>query len=428
MSTAVPDLSQLPEQIGYLHQLGLTWWYGPTSMMEWLLEHIHVYSGMPWWGSIAATAIVLRLATLPLFIRSSDVQARMAAMVSVTKPIQERMTAAQRSGDNEALLAVMQERMAVNKKAGIKMRATIYPMVMQSIIGFCGFKLLRAMSTLPVPGFRDGGFLWLSDLTSTDPYGLLPVLMGGAMHLLFRLGGESGASSTELMKPGVRNFMLYGMPGIVILIMSWQPGALCVWFATTGAFGMAQALLLQNPKVREYLGIAPLYRPTKAEGAPGGPLQDMIEAYTKPGAKARRERVPVMEMGSGASGRGTPYMQPQWQAPNLHTQASSSSAYNGSGGRVIDVKATSTSSSSPAKRSAASSSSGNPDMIPPPPPIFGSRFKLPGSQLVGDLREWSREKWRAAGEMRQASAEATAKKNKRRMAEAYEKKARERGR
>ncbi|KAK1022347.1 hypothetical protein LTR33_018265, partial [Friedmanniomyces endolithicus] len=125
------DISQIPEKIGYLHGIGLNWWYGPTSSLEWLLEHIHVYSGMPWWGSIAATALVVRVALFPLYLRASDSMARGSALVSVTQPITQKMQEAQRAGDTAATMLHWTQLMAVRKRAGLSMTASFAPMVLQ---------------------------------------------------------------------------------------------------------------------------------------------------------------------------------------------------------------------------------------------------------------------------------------------------------
>lgn len=37
------DASPIPEQIGYLKDLGLDYGWGPTSFVQWLIENIHVY-------------------------------------------------------------------------------------------------------------------------------------------------------------------------------------------------------------------------------------------------------------------------------------------------------------------------------------------------------------------------------------------------
>ncbi|KAK5736329.1 hypothetical protein LTR17_007493 [Elasticomyces elasticus] len=378
------------QKIGYLHEIGLNWWYGPTSTLEYILEHIHIYSGMPWWGSMACTAVLVRCVLFPFYLRSSDSMARQAALVSITKPIQDLMTQAQRNKDTQAMQMHWLQLAAVRKRAGIKLTSQFAPMILQGILGFCGFKLIRAMAALPVPAFRDGGFLWLTDLTVPDPYGILPICMAGAIHLLVRLGGESGAAPAGAMPPGMQNFMLYGMPGIVMLIMAWQPGALVWWFTVNGALGMMQALALQRAPVRRFFGLAPLYKPPKSEEAAASPFAALLDLAMPPKKKTVEG---VVDVGGGSGGgKNAGFMSPQWQAPNINTNGS-----NGRGGPVLDVKATSTSS--------AGSGTG------------------PVEKKTGGVFSQLRERARDSARSKQVETE---KKAKRRAAEAYERRARER--
>lgn len=304
-------------------------------MLEWLLEHIHIYSGMPWWGSIAATAILWRVAAFPLYLKSSDISARQTALIPITKPVTDRMTAAQRKGDREEVMLCMRQVQAIRQRAGLSYRAQFTPMILQGVIGYCGFKLLRAMSNLPVPGLQDGGFLWLMDLTSPDPWGIMPILMAGSMHAIVRMGGENGAQGADQLPKGMQPLMLYGMPGIIMLIMAWQPGALCVWFAASGALGLSQGLALKNEKVRSFFGLAPLYKPAAGEqSSPFSAMMDSLRpAESKPQSSSESFRANVDSIG----GKNSAFMRPQWQAPNLNTRSNSRSSSSGSG-RVIDVQ------------------------------------------------------------------------------------------
>ena len=241
-------IAAIPEKIGYLHEIGLNYGWGPTSMLEWTIEHIHIYAGLPWWGSIAATAILLRLALLPYFIKSSDSMARSQALMPLTKPVTERMTAAQKAGDTPGMQAAWGELGVIRKRAGVSFWAQFRPMILQGVFGYCGLKLFRAAANLPVPGFKDGGFLWLTDLTVPDPYLILPLVMAGSIHMLIRIGGETGAMNGP-MSPGMQKLMLYGMPGIILITTGFLPGAVTVWFAAGGALGIVQSLSLQRPAV-----------------------------------------------------------------------------------------------------------------------------------------------------------------------------------
>ncbi|RMY96847.1 hypothetical protein D0862_08378 [Hortaea werneckii] len=420
LSTA-NDISQIPEKIGYLHEIGLNYGWGPTSMLEWLLEHVHIYSGMPWWGSIAATAIALRVITFPFYLRSSDNMARQTALQPVLKPFQIKMTECQKAGDREGMMAALQQMQLVRQRAGLSYMAAFTPMMMQGVIGYCGFKLLRAMSNLPVPGFRDGGFLWLSDLTVPDPWGLMPVIMGAAVHLMVRMGGESGTATPESMPPGMKPFILYAMPGILMLVISFQPGALAVWFAASGAIGLTQGMLLRNEKVRDFFGLAPMYKPAKGEEGGASPLSAILDAYrgeTKKQADSGSSRSNTAAVNGGAGGRNAAYMQPKWQAPNINTRASSSSSSGR--GRVIDVQPR-----NPSRGAGSSQRQNGDEMVSAQPAkseggVF-DRAKSAWNEKYQDFQNIAR---RRVEEKREQQAKAA----KKRAADDYEKRAKARGR
>lgn len=280
-------------------------------MVQYVLENIYVHTGLPWWATILSTAFLLRLAAFPLFLRSSDSMARQAALGTVLKPYNEAITAAQKAGDTQGTLLAMSQKRAIHKKAGISTAAQITPMIVQGVIGFCGFRLMKAMVALPVPGLMDGGFLWLKDLTLTDGYLLLPLFMAGTMHVMTRLGGESG---TAQLPPQMKNVMLYFMPGLIALFTAWQPGAVCLWFCGSGAIGLAQGQLLQRPSVRKFFNLAPMYKPKPGEEAPN-PFQMMMDQMS--GKKSEPVKPASAARGTGQR-PGAAYMNPQYQAPNVH--------------------------------------------------------------------------------------------------------------
>ncbi|KAF2860020.1 hypothetical protein K470DRAFT_258363 [Piedraia hortae CBS 480.64] len=286
LPTEVPQAVD-PNTIGYLHSLGLDYGWGVTSTLQWTLEHIHVYTGLPWWATIASTALLGRLVLFPAYLKSADANARLNALGPIMNPLREKKTEALKRGDTAAQQQYLQEEMAVRKRAGITLRAQLAPAIFQGVFGFCGFKLIRAMAALPVPELRDGGFLWVKDLTLCDPYVILPLMMAGCVHVVARMGGESGVQNSNLeISPGMRAFTLYGLPGIVLLFMGWQPGALCVWFITTGSFGIAQAALLRMPKVRRFFKIAPIVK-VKNSSPPESPFQDILKSFTEKNKQAQ---------------------------------------------------------------------------------------------------------------------------------------------
>jgi YidC/Oxa1 family membrane protein insertase len=167
--------------------MGLDYGWGPTSFLEFLIENIHVYVGTPWWGTIILTATAVRILLLYPHFRSTNEMAKMSGMKPVMDKLQAKAKEARASQDGLAMMAVQEEMMQAKKIAGLKMYWMFMPMVLQGVLGWCSFRLLRAMATLPVPGLEEGGFWWISDLTVSDPYYVLPVAMGGLIHMLTRV-------------------------------------------------------------------------------------------------------------------------------------------------------------------------------------------------------------------------------------------------
>lgn len=167
----------IPEQIGYLKAAGLDFGWGPTSVMQWLLEHIHIWTGAPWWLSIALSALVLRAVFFRFHVEAADTSGRMAAMKPVTQNFLDKMRAAQKERDTAAVLRIRGEINSIYARAGVKSWKAFLPAI-QIPFGYGSYRLLRNMSALPVPGLENGGFLWLRDLTVPDPWLGLPILTG----------------------------------------------------------------------------------------------------------------------------------------------------------------------------------------------------------------------------------------------------------
>lgn len=184
------------EQIGYLKDSGLDYGWGPTAFIQTLLEHVHIYTGTPWWGSIILTALLVRLALMRAYINAADTSARMAVLTPDVQPLKAQMKAAQQNQNKLELGRLTQEVRNLYKAADVKIWKVFVPML-QVPLGFGTFRLLRGMSELPVPGLENGGFLWLKDLTVADPYFILPLMTGLAFHVTFKVSYLIGKVSSH---------------------------------------------------------------------------------------------------------------------------------------------------------------------------------------------------------------------------------------
>ena len=167
--------------------MGLDYGWGSTAFVETLLEHIHIYAGTPWWMSIGLTVVAVRLLIFKFYINAQDTSARIAAIKPLTAEIDERQKDAVASRDQQQLRELSLERRALYGKFGIKVSRIFWPMVFQIPLGFGTFRLMRGMTALPVPGFDEGGPLWLSDLTIADPYYILPLATAATYYWTFKV-------------------------------------------------------------------------------------------------------------------------------------------------------------------------------------------------------------------------------------------------
>lgn len=182
------SILDIPEQIGYLKNLGLDFGWGPTSMCEWLVEHVYVYSGMPWWAAIATVAIGFRAAMVWPTFTSSRHAAKMAQAQKSPEyqRAQEAAKASTRTQDTQAMMAARGQMKAIVAAHGVQMRWLAVPFLTVPF-SFGMFRLMRGMAAIPVPSLENGGFLWFADLTIHDPFYVLPILNAALGVLMFRV-------------------------------------------------------------------------------------------------------------------------------------------------------------------------------------------------------------------------------------------------
>ncbi|KAJ5759805.1 hypothetical protein N7520_006961 [Penicillium odoratum] len=250
--TAIDDLSSidiasLPEQIGYLKTLGLDYGWGITSIMQWSLEHIHMYTGLPWWASIVGLGLMVRLALLKPMLDASHNGAKLNNLKSVTNPVRQKMMRAAQAGDNTEVQRCRAELSQINRDNGIKLYKSFVPML-QIPLGFAMFRIIRGMTTLPVPALLNEHVLWMTDLTVADPFLILPAISSFCLYLTFKKGGEVGMA--ELMKGPAGKGLLIGLPVLTMAFTAFMPSALQLYFAATGVWACVQAHIVNNPTFR----------------------------------------------------------------------------------------------------------------------------------------------------------------------------------
>ena len=158
--------------------LDLTTGYGIFTFIAkplfWLLSKIHGFIGN-WGWSIVILTLLIKLAFYKLSEASYRSMARMRAMQPKMKALKERI------GDDRQRLS--QATMELYKKEKINPLGGCLPMVVQIPVFIALYWVLLESVEL-----RQAPFMfWIHDLSSKDPYYVLPLLMGITMFLQQRL-------------------------------------------------------------------------------------------------------------------------------------------------------------------------------------------------------------------------------------------------
>ncbi|HTJ18297.1 MAG TPA: membrane protein insertase YidC [Steroidobacteraceae bacterium] len=196
-------------------------WLTPIAQpLFWLLEK--VYDLVRNWGAaIIIVTFLIKLAFYKLTAASGRSMAKMRNVAPRIKAIQERY-----KDDREQLGRQMME---LYKREKINPLAGCLPILIQIPFFFAFYRVL-----LESVEMRQAPFLgWINDLSSRDPFFILPLMMGAAMFAQFKL---QPMPSTDPMQAKVFQFM----PVIMSVTMAWFPAGLVLYWLTNTLLSIAQ--------------------------------------------------------------------------------------------------------------------------------------------------------------------------------------------
>jgi YidC/Oxa1 family membrane protein insertase len=262
------------DQLGYLKSVGLVdgWW--PSDIIQQVLEYVHVFSGLPWWATIAISTIGFRILLFPLFMKSSDTMARSQNIMPETKKLRKEMTNAMSTGDKATQQRKQMELSLLNKKHGVKYSRMFLSPVTQMVYSVGSFFGIREMSNLPIQGLENQGTLWFENLANPDPYIGLQLISATLYSIAFKFGGDTGnAQFGGKMK---KIFMVLPFASIAF---TWNmSAAVMVYFSANGLCSIIQSQLLRNATFRKKVGMFPL--PSKEQLA-ANPQKGMFDNFNE---------------------------------------------------------------------------------------------------------------------------------------------------
>jgi len=197
--------------------------YGKLTILSqplfWLLEKVHSFIGN-WGWTIIIVTFLIKLVFYKLAETSGRSMAKMRTVAPRMKVIQERY-----KDDREGQARAMME---LYKREKINPVAGCLPMVVQ-IPFFLAFYWVLLESV----EMRQAPFMfWIQDLSSRDPLFILPLLMGGAMFLQFKLN----PTPPDPVQAKVFAFM----PVIMTAMFAWFPAGLVLYWLTNTLLSIAQ--------------------------------------------------------------------------------------------------------------------------------------------------------------------------------------------
>ncbi len=204
-------------------KLELTVDYGKLTILSnplfHLLEWVHKYV-QNWGLAIIIVTIMLKLLFYKLTEKSGRSMAKMRAIAPRIKSIQEKY-----KDDREQLA---KQTMELYKREKINPVAGCLPILVQIPV-FLAFYwvLLESVEMRQAPFFG-----WIQDISSKDPFFILPILMGFGMFAQFKL---NPAPPDPLQAK-----MFAFMPVIMTVMMAWFPAGLVLYWLTNTVLSIAQ--------------------------------------------------------------------------------------------------------------------------------------------------------------------------------------------
>ncbi len=184
-----------------------------------MLNWVHKLIGNWGWSIIIVTALI-KLIFYPLSQASGRSMAKMRTVGPRMKQIQETF-----KDDREKLGRAMME---LYKKEKINPLAGCLPMVVQIPVFISFYRVLIESVEMRQAPF----LLWVNDLSSRDPYFILPLLMGAAMFAQFKLN----PAPPDPTQAKIMQFM----PLVMTATMAWFPCGLVLYWLTNTLLTIAQ--------------------------------------------------------------------------------------------------------------------------------------------------------------------------------------------
>ncbi len=198
-----------------------------VRILIWTHETLHLQYG---WVLILF-GIAVRVVLWPLNQKAMRSSMAMQALQPEIKAMQDR--------HKKEPQRLQQETMKLYKQHGVNPLGGCLPMLLPMPVLFALFFVFR--ETIE---FRGVPFLWLPDLSRADPLFAIPLLMGGSMFVLSKIG-QMGAPPNPQAK-----MMLYFMPVMMTVLFLKFAAGLNLYYAVSNIASLPQQWMLAQERLR----------------------------------------------------------------------------------------------------------------------------------------------------------------------------------
>src|SRR2546426_1184683 len=190
------------------------------------LKWVNGFVGNYGW-SIVILTIMINAIMFPLRHKSAVSMRKMQEIQPQVKAIQDRY--AKLKATDPAKQKMNQELMALYKERGVNPASGCVPMLLTFPALFAMWALLQTSIELRgAPWFG-----WIHDLSSHDPFYVLPVLMGATSFWQQKMMPATGGDPAQQK-------MLMFMPVMFTFMFLWAPAGLAIYYGATNLLNIAQ--------------------------------------------------------------------------------------------------------------------------------------------------------------------------------------------
>ncbi|XP_037466953.1 ALBINO3-like protein 2, chloroplastic [Triticum dicoccoides] len=222
-----------------------------------VLDGFHNLTGLPWWITISASTVAMRLIILPALIVQFHKTAKIGQLFRKLPPPLPPPLSGRSYRDQYSLFQ--------KKRRELGCPSFLWNFAYFSVQFPCfilWMASIRSMCLSNHPGLDNGGILWFNNLTEF-PHGALgpvfPILVAGLHYLNVQISFQKSQAKHY---PGVLGLLakyykiyldILAIP--LFLIAYVVPQGSLVYWTTNGLFHVAQQLSLRNDIVRKMLGL-----------------------------------------------------------------------------------------------------------------------------------------------------------------------------